>query len=67
MNKAAFKLALFASAFDVPEINAFSNPDTSAFRKHQKEKARMLTMQRMAELKDNPKQAKKRRRNRSGR
>lgn len=67
MNKAAFKLALFASAFDVPEINAFSNPDTSAFRKHQKEKARMLTMQRMAELKVNPKPSERRRRKRSRR
>ena len=67
MAKAAFKLAFFVSAFDVPEINAFSNPDTSAFRKHQKGKARMLTMQRMAELKANPKPSERRRRKRSQR
>jgi hypothetical protein len=46
---------------------SFCNPDTSSDRKHRKERARMLTMQRMEELKANPKPSKRRRRKRSRR
>lgn len=70
MNNKALNWAATAwglNAIGTDELMAYANPDTSSDRKHRKENARMLTMQRMAELKDNPKPSKKRRRNRSGR
>ena len=67
MNNKILSFAAITSAFYGNRLDAVSNPDTSVDRKRRKERARMLTMQRLAELKDNPKKSKKRLRNRSGR
>ena len=66
MNPISTKLAIAAALAGSNPLAGMHEPinrDTNAFRKSRKEKARMLTKQRMEELAKCPRDGKRRRRN----